>query len=95
MMVLERSEVTIKPGMEDAFLAAMQERGLALLAGLPGCKSAKLGRGIENPDKFILLLEWESVEAHKAAIPDPNFAAFREIIMPVSAGGAMEHFAMV
>ena len=32
-----------------------------------GCRSFSYGRGVENPDKAIFLLRWDSVEAHEAA----------------------------
>jgi heme-degrading monooxygenase HmoA len=36
-------------------------------AALPGCRSAKILRAIENPSRVILLFEWDSIEAHRKA----------------------------
>jgi quinol monooxygenase YgiN len=91
-VILERVEFQIKEGSEQDFAQAMKTRGLALLTSHPGCHSATLGRGVENPGKFILLVEWDSVEAHQAIRSTPAQASFRELILPFSVGAAMEHF---
>lgn len=93
-MVLERAEIMAKEGTAEAFAAALNERGVPLLAGHQGCRSVKVGRGVENPDKFLLLLEWDSVEAHAAAAQTPRHAEFRDVIGPFAAGGVVEHFVM-
>ena len=93
-MLLERAEMSIKKGLEGEFAAAMRERGIPLLAGVPGVKSVNLGRGIENPSKFMLLVEWDSMDAHAAFRSNPVYGPFRQILSPYSTGGAMEHFQM-
>jgi quinol monooxygenase YgiN len=93
-MVIERAEILAKEGTADAFAAALNERGIPLLAGHQGCRSVKVGRGVENPDKFLLLVEWDSVEAHVTATQTPRHAEFREVIGPFAAGGGAEHFVM-
>lgn len=93
-MLLERAELSIKEGLESDFAAAMDERGLVLLASVPGVKSVSFGRGVESPGKFMLLLEWESMEAHIAFTKTPSFTAFLEVTSPYSKGGKMEHFEM-
>jgi heme-degrading monooxygenase HmoA len=93
-MLLERAELLMKEGREEDFAAAMRERGLALLAGVPGVQSVKLGRGVENPGKFMLLVRWEAMEAHAAFSKSPVSKDFRELISPYSKGGSMEHFEM-
>ena len=93
-MLLERAELLIKAGSEKDFAAAMNERGIALLASVPGVKSVNFGRGVENPDKFMLLVEWESMDAHAAFPNAPVYPEFRELIRPHSKGGSMEHFDM-
>lgn len=93
-MLVERSELLVKDGMEEDFAAAMRERANPLLASLPGVRSVNMGRGVENPDKFVLLVEWESMAAHDAFKDNPNYGPFREIMGPFLKGGSMEHFNM-
>jgi heme-degrading monooxygenase HmoA len=91
-MLVERAELTIRAGMEQEFATAMSERGLPLLLAVAGVKRARLGRGVEHPEKFMLLVEWASMDAHQAFPTAPNYAPFRAVIRPYSIGGAMEHF---
>lgn len=95
-MILERAELPVKEGQEAAFAAMMQETGCALLGSAEGCHSVRVGRGVENPSKFILLLEWDSVEHHEALTKTPAFAEFVKIAGPLFAGPSnMEHFAIL
>ena len=92
-MFVERAEIPIASGRETEFAAAMASTGTALLAGAAGCTSARLGRGVENPGKFILLLEWDSVESHKEFTKTAEFGRFKALAGPFFAGAPnMEHF---
>jgi heme-degrading monooxygenase HmoA len=93
-MIFERAELSIKEGLETEFASAMRERGIAVLKAVPGVKTVKFGRGVENPGKFMLLVEWESMAAHGTYNGTPAQNAFRAVIGPFSKGGAMEHFDM-
>jgi quinol monooxygenase YgiN len=95
-MFVERAEIPVAPGKEADFAAAMASAGTALLAGAAGCLSARVGRGVENPGKFILLLEWDRVESHIAFTQTPEFEQFKALAGPFFAGApAMEHFEML
>jgi heme-degrading monooxygenase HmoA len=68
-MVLEVADIQVTPGAEDDFANAY--RGIKeVLTSTPGCRSVRMTRGIEAPSRFVLLVEWDSVEAH-----DENFRA--------------------
>lgn len=93
-MLVERAELLIKGGSEEAFATMMVERGMPLLWGVKGASDVRLGRGVENPRKFMLLITWESMDAHTAFTADTLFQDFRELIGPFTIGGGMEHFTM-
>ena len=93
-MLLERSELTIRPGNEEAFAETMREKGMPILLGVPGVKSAVCGRGVENPQKFLILVEWDSLDSHAAFRSLPVYPEFGALFAPHSTGGAMEHFLM-
>jgi heme-degrading monooxygenase HmoA len=93
-MILERAEITAKPGQAAGLLGALREQGLALLRGIPGCHGAGAGTGVENPDKVILLVEWDSLAAHEAFKKMPEYAVLGGLFGPFAAGGAVEHFDM-
>jgi heme-degrading monooxygenase HmoA len=62
-MILEVALIDVLPGHEEAF-AADYRRGHPILAGTPGCISVRMTRGVESPSRFVLLVQWESIEAH-------------------------------
>src|SRR3712207_5846701 len=62
-MVLEVALIDVTAGQEEAFAAAYA-KGHSVVASTPGCRSVRMTRGIESPSRFVLLVEWDSVEAH-------------------------------
>lgn len=92
-MVLEVALIDIQPGREDEFAAAYAT-GHSILAGTPGCRSVRMTRGIETPDRFVLLVEWDSVDAHEQNFrATDRFAQWRALIGPFFAGPPrVEHF---
>ncbi len=95
-MVLEIADFTVKAGTEDEFAAAVQE-GLPHIAATPGFHSARLIRAIESPSRFVLLIEWESVEAHNVGFRESDrFPKWRALIGPYFDGNPhVEHAADV
>lgn len=90
--LIERSELTVKPGMEDDFYAAVLEKGVPLLRGVDGVVSVQFGKGVENPSKFMLLVGWTSMGAHTAYAGTASALELRAIMGPFVTAGAMEHF---
>ena len=81
-MVLEIADFAIKAGNEDAFVAAVRE-GLPLIAATPGFRSARMTRSIESPSRFVLLIEWDSLEAHTEDFrTSDRFPRWRALIGP-------------
>ncbi|MGI8880906.1 MAG: antibiotic biosynthesis monooxygenase family protein [Jatrophihabitans sp.] len=63
-MVLEVGIIDVHEGAEAQFATAY--RGAReVLAGTPGVHSVRMTQGIERPTRYVLLVEWESVEAHE------------------------------
>lgn len=92
-MVIERVEILVKAGQEEAFEGAWVN-ARTLLEGAAGCTAVTVGRGVEAPSKFLLLLEWGSVEDHVAFTKTPEFKEFGKLVGPLFEGRpAMEHFA--
>jgi heme-degrading monooxygenase HmoA len=81
-MVLEVALIDVQPGAEDAFAAAYR-LGHPILAGTPGCRSVRMTRGIESPSRFVLLVEWDSVQAHRENFrATERFVQWRQFIGP-------------
>jgi heme-degrading monooxygenase HmoA len=92
-MVLEIADFAVLPGKEEEFVAAYRE-AVALLAATPGFRSARMTRGIETTTRFVLLVEWDSVEAHTVGFRESaDFSRWRELIGPYFDGPPhVEHF---
>ncbi|MCW2812095.1 MAG: Antibiotic biosynthesis monooxygenase [Friedmanniella sp.] len=90
-MVLEVAliDVTDAKGFEAAYRQARPG-----LAGTEGCRSVRMTRGLESPNRFVLLVEWDSVEAHEMNFRQTDrFAQWRGAIGPFFAGPpTVEHF---
>jgi heme-degrading monooxygenase HmoA len=63
-VVVEIAVLEITPGAEDAFAEAYRQVRHEV-AETPGCRSMRMTRGAESPSRFVLLVEWDSVEAHE------------------------------
>ncbi len=92
-MVLEIAEISIAPGQEAAFIQAYRE-ARAHVEVSPGLRSIRMTRGVESPSRFVLLIEWDSVEAHEQGFRETErFNAWREAIGPYFAEPPLvEHF---
>ncbi len=93
-MVLEVADIRVREGAEADFIAAF-EGVREVLATTPGCRSVRMTHGIESPDRFVLLVEWDSVEAHEQNFrASDRFAQWRGAIGPFFAGAPhVEHVA--
>jgi quinol monooxygenase YgiN len=92
-MVLEVALIDVVAGQEDAFAAAYA-KGHDVLATTPGCRSVLMTRGVETPNRFVLLVEWDSVEAHLENFrATDRFTTWRDLIGPYfAAAPRVEHF---
>ncbi len=62
-MITEHAVLQVIPGREDEFMGTM-DQATSLMARSPGFVSLRVERGLENPSTFLLLVEWETLEAH-------------------------------
>lgn len=96
-MILEIADIRIPAGQNAAFEEAIQ-RGLATVASrAQGFKGAKVNRGIESPERYILQIFWDTLEDHTVAFRGgPLFAEWRAIVGPFfAAPPVVEHFELV
>jgi heme-degrading monooxygenase HmoA len=62
-MVLEHVVLQVIPGQEAAFQEAFST-GKGIIAGAKGFRSLRLGRCVEDSSRYLLLVEWETLEDH-------------------------------
>lgn len=81
-MVLEIADFLIREGDEQRFLDAYGD-AVTLVTASPGCRSVRLVRGVENPQRFVLLVEWERLEDHTDGFRgSPAFQGWRAAVGP-------------
>jgi heme-degrading monooxygenase HmoA len=92
-MVLEVALIDVFPQQEEAFAAAYR-LAHPILASTPGCRSVRMTRGMESPSRFVLLVEWDSAEAHEENFRrTERFPQWRALIGPHFAKPpVVEHF---
>jgi heme-degrading monooxygenase HmoA len=90
-MVTEIAVITINPERHAEFERAVAA-AVPLFKGTSGCRSMRLEREIENPARYRLFVEWETVEHHTEvfrnseafkqwrALAGPYFAAPPEVV---------------
>jgi heme-degrading monooxygenase HmoA len=79
-MVLEVAVLDVRPGESEAFEAAFRE-AQAILASMPGYRSHELQRCVERRDRYLLLVEWESLEAHTVGFRgSPGYQRWKELL---------------
>jgi heme-degrading monooxygenase HmoA len=92
-MVLEVADIEVSPGAEADFALAF--RGVRdVLDTTPGCRSVRMTHGIESPSRFVLIVEWDSIEAHEQNFRGTDrFATWRAAIGPFFARPPLvEHY---
>jgi len=62
-MILEHAVLPVRHGMEPEFEAAFAH-AKPLISGQPGFRAISLHRSVETPNEYLLLVAWDSVEAH-------------------------------
>lgn len=92
-MVTEIADVTVLAESQEQFADVVRE-GLKFVAETPGFRNARLTRSIETPTRFVLMIEWDSVEAHTVGFRgSENFTRWRALVGPHFDGAAsVEHF---
>lgn len=91
-MTLEIALIDVTEGAERDFVEAFG-RGREVLAACDGCRSVRMTRGVESPSRFVLLVEWDSVDAHNAFRASERFGEWRGHVGPhFAAPPVVEHF---
>jgi heme-degrading monooxygenase HmoA len=67
------------------------------IATCPGCRSVRMTRGVESPSSFVLIVEWDTLEAHNEGFRGTErHKRWRAAITPYFADTpTMEHYGTV
>jgi heme-degrading monooxygenase HmoA len=96
-MVLELAEIRIPPGTQGEFDAAIAHGLDSVLSKSPGYRAHQVHRGVESPERYVLMVWWDTLEAHTVGFrASPLFAQWRAIVSPFFAEPPrVEHFTAV
>ena len=87
-MVTEIAVFQAIPGKEKAFAQGIQQ-GVEVVKRDAVCRSASAQRCIEDPARFLLIIQWENLEAHMEGFrKSPRFAEYRSHINGLFAEGS-------
>lgn len=79
-MIVEHALLQVTPGRGAEFRAAFAEAE-SIIAGMPGFLGLRLCRGIESPDTYLLLVEWETVADHTDGFRgSPEYQRWRALL---------------
>ena len=95
-MIVEHAILDVRSGHEPDFEAAF-EQARTLIAVQAGFRSLQLHRCVESPNRYLLLVEWDTLEDHTQGFRgSTEYARWRDLLhdfydpFPV-----VEHFAQV
>lgn len=83
-MIIVHVQVQVKPGMEDAFIAATRANAKASL-GEPGVLRFDVVRQVEDPTRFVLVEVFRDADAPAAHKATAHYAAWRDAVEPMMA----------
>ena len=92
-MVIEHALIDVTPGEEPAFEAAL-EQARRVIAASPGFLGARVHRGVEQPSRYLLLVEWEHLDDHLVGFRQSDaFRQWRALLGPYfAADPIVDHF---
>ena len=62
-MILEVATLDVKPNQENEFETAFK-KAQSIISSMPGHISHQLQKCIEKPNRYILLVNWQTLEDH-------------------------------
>ena len=96
-MILEIADIRIAPGKQSEFDVTIVNAVETVLSRSKGFRGYKVNKGIESPERYILQVFWDTLEAHTVAFRQgPLFAEWRAIVGPFFVQPpVVEHFTLL
>ncbi len=95
-MITEHVVLDVVPGQEPEFEEAFT-LAKGLISASPGFLSLRLSRCLEEPNLYLMLVEWNTLEDHLEGFrQSPAFTEWRELLTPFyRPGPVVQHFNQV
>ena len=96
-MILEVADIRIQPGRQAAFDEAIQRGLSSVISRARGFRGFKVNKGVESPERYLLMIFWDTLEDHTVHFRGgPLFAQWRAIVGPFfAAPPVVEHFTLL
>ncbi len=96
-MILEVAEFRIKPGAQADFDAAIRRGVETVIAKAKGYRGYKVQKGIDSPERYLLMIHWDTVENHTVDFrQSAAFQEWRAFVSPYFAAPPVaEHFILL
>ena len=96
-MILELADLRIHPGKQAEFDAAIVKGVESVISKAKGFRGYKVNKGIESPERYILMIFWDTVENHTVDFrQSPAFQQWRAIVgQYFAAPPAVEHYTLL
>lgn len=79
-MVTELADIQIQPGTDAPFLAAVAQ-AVPLFQRARGCTGMRIEKRIEDPDRYLLIVGWETLDDHNIHFrASDDFQAWRALV---------------
>jgi len=96
-MILELADLRIHPGKQAEFDAAIVKGVQTVISKAKGFRGYKVNKGIETPERYLLMIFWDTLENHTVDFrQSPAFQQWRAIVGPFFAQPPqVEHFTLL
>ncbi|WMW80467.1 antibiotic biosynthesis monooxygenase [Undibacterium cyanobacteriorum] len=93
-MILELADIRIQAGKQAEFDQAILKGLNEVIAHAKGYRGFKVNKGIESPERYVLMIFWDTLENHTIDFRQSEaFTAWRAIVGPYFAvPPVVEHF---
>ncbi|HEV3351605.1 MAG TPA: antibiotic biosynthesis monooxygenase [Acidimicrobiales bacterium] len=79
-MILEHALLDVVPGQESEFEESFG-RAKQIIASTRGFRSLRLSRSVEQPNRYLLLVEWDRLEDHTEGFRcSPEYEQWRAML---------------
>jgi heme-degrading monooxygenase HmoA len=96
-VILEVADIRIQPGQQAAFDEAIVRGVSTVISQARGFRGWKVNKGIESPERYVLMIFWDTLEDHTVHFRGgPLFAQWRAIVGPYfTQPPQVEHFTLL
>lgn len=79
-MILEVAPLQVRAGQAEQFEAAFL-KAQRIISAMPGYISHELLRCLERPSEYVLLVRWQSLEAHEVGFrKSPEYQEWKQLL---------------